>query len=82
MKVRVFNNGVPGPVLSGQPGSAEPVNVILTPNSGFYPDGVEVQVSNATGGNLGPQVQLFYTLNGADPTTDSIPAGNSLVLPI
>lgn len=44
---------------------------ILTPNSGYYPMGVRVNITSTNGFPEG--VQLFYTLNGTEPTTNSAP---------
>lgn len=45
---------------------------ILTPNSGYYPMGVKVEVSSpASSSGFGGDVNLYYTTDGTDPTTNS-----------
>ena len=73
LKVRVFFNGLGGPIVSGQPTVFEPVAVQLSPNQGFFPAGVEVRVTSAAPGGFGPQVQIYYTIDLSDPTQSSTP---------
>lgn len=73
LKVRVFFNGEGGPVVSGQPTVFDPVAVQLSPNQGFFPNGIEVRVTSAAPGGFGPQVQIYYTTDLSDPTQSSIP---------
>ena len=73
LKVRVFFNGEGGPTVSGLPTVFEPVTVQLSPNQGFFPEGVEVRVTSASPGGFGPQVQIYYTTDATDPTQQSTP---------
>lgn len=67
LKVRIFNGSTPGPVVAGQPTPTSPVAVLLSPNSGFYPEGVDVRVTSAKPGGFGPGVQIFYSMDRTDP---------------
>lgn len=52
---------------TGEPG--EPVQITpptLTPNSGYYPNGIDITVGS-------PNTAVFYTTDGTDPTTNSLP---------
>jgi hypothetical protein len=84
LKVRVFNNGVPGPIVSGQPTVFEPVTVQLSPNQGFFPEGVQVRVTSASAGGFGPFVQIYYTTDLSDPDQNDtrVPIDNNGVATI
>jgi hypothetical protein len=71
LKVRVFFNGDFGPIVSGLPTSFDPVAVQLSPNQGFFPNGVEVRVTSASPEGFGPRVQIYYTTDRTDPTQQS-----------
>ena len=64
--------GVTGADLSGPSGSGgngEEVFVTpptISPDSGYYPNGVDVLVTS-------PNASVFYTIDGTEPTTNSIP---------
>ena len=73
LKVRIYNGTVAGPVVSGQPTVYDPVALQLSPNSGFYPSGVEVTVLSSSPGGFGSQVQIHYTLDGTDPDQSDTP---------
>ena len=73
LKVRIYNGTVAGPVVSGTPTTFDPVAVQLSPNAGFFPDGVSVSVLSASPGGFGSQIQLYYTLDGTDPDQNDIP---------
>ncbi|MDB6036674.1 MAG: hypothetical protein JWM99_515 [Verrucomicrobiales bacterium] len=47
---------------------------VLNPNSGFFPNGVTITVtaSNTLAG-FGPDAEIFYTLDGTEPTRSSLP---------
>lgn len=67
------------PVVSAQP-TQVPVPII-SPNSGFFPMGVDVTVRSTNGFPAG--TLLYYTTDGTDPTTNSIPLvhnGTSAIL--
>jgi len=67
LKVRAFNVDVPGPVAQGLPTANSPVAVLISPNSGFFGEDVEVTVTSAKPGGFGPGVQIFYTLDRTEP---------------
>jgi hypothetical protein len=69
LKVKAFLGTASSPTVSAQP-TVVPVP-ILTPNSGYYPMGVRISVTSTNGFPEG--TLLFYTLNGTEPTTNSLP---------
>lgn len=47
---------------------------ILNPNSGFFPNGVTITVTASnTPAGFGPDTQIFYTIDGTEPTRSSLP---------
>ena len=80
LKVRIYNGDVGGPVVSGQPTQFDPVALVLSPNAGFYPSGIQVNVLSASPGGFGSQVQIYYTLDGTDPdqSDNAVPIVNGV----
>jgi hypothetical protein len=71
LRVRAFNNGVPGPVATGQP---TPLPLPgLSPVSGYFITNTVVTITNKTdpSGLFPPGTSLFYTLDGSEPSQNS-----------
>jgi hypothetical protein len=79
LRVRAFLGTASSPVISARP-TLVPVPV-LSPNAGYFPMGVDVTVRSTNGFPAG--TLLYYTVDGTEPTTNSIPLihdGNTAVL--
>jgi sugar lactone lactonase YvrE len=74
LRVRVYNGTTPGPVTQGRETSVGMPS--LEPNSGIYPTGVTIVVTNASAasGLFPASTRLFYTTNSTAPTLASFEA--------
>lgn len=68
--------GVASPASCGSGGGGGSTNAIdgplLSPNSGYFPLGVLVDVTRPQDNPFTPDARIYYTINGTDPTTNSI----------
>ncbi|MGV3774111.1 MAG: hypothetical protein ACO1QB_14515, partial [Verrucomicrobiales bacterium] len=67
LKVRAFIGEASSPIVSALPTQAP--TPVLSPNAGYYPMGVRIVVTSTNGFPDG--TQLFYTINGTEPSTNS-----------
>jgi hypothetical protein len=68
LRVRAFLGTLASPTIQAQP--AQVPDLILTPNSGYYPMGMNIRVTST---NEFPEgTELYYTTDGSEPGTNSL----------